>query len=89
MPTFIDFHGDLNLPQEAISQLAEDARDKKYDEFSVRQIELYHSRQGQVYCVLEAPDADAVRAHHAALDIACGDVVEVEQLPVTASASSS
>jgi hypothetical protein len=30
-----------------------------------------------VYCLLEAPDADAVRSHHASLGVRCGDVHEV------------
>jgi hypothetical protein len=46
----------------------------------VRQIELYHNADGQVYCLLEAPDADAVRKHHAALGVPCGDVHRVEGL---------
>jgi len=33
-----------------------------------------------VYCLLEAPDADAVRSHHAALGVPCGDVHEVSGL---------
>jgi Protein of unknown function (DUF4242) len=33
-----------------------------------------------VYCLLDAPDEEAVRQHHAALGIACGDVHHVTKL---------
>jgi hypothetical protein len=33
----------------------------------VRQIELYHNADGQVYCLLDGPDEDAIRKHHAAI----------------------
>ena len=80
MPTFMDFHDDLKLPPEAIESIGQGAKNNEKDEFGVRQIELYHNADGKVYCLLEAPDADAVRKHHAALDVPCGDVHEVNQL---------
>jgi hypothetical protein len=33
-----------------------------------------------VYCLLEAPDAEAVRKHHHALGVDCGEVHEVKGL---------
>lgn len=80
MARFMDFHEDLKLPPEAIAQIAEDARDEKADQFGVRQIELYHNAQGQVYCLLEGPDEEAIRAHHAALGVPCGGVHQVSTL---------
>lgn len=80
MPQFMDFHDDLKLPKEAVDQIARDAKDRKTDEFGVRQVELFHNAEGKVYCLLDAPDADAVRHHHAALGIQCGEVNEVSQL---------
>ena len=77
MPTFMDFHEDLKLPQSAIDQIAQGARDGSADEFGVRQVELFHNSDGKVYCLLEGPDADAVRHHHEALGVPCGDVHEV------------
>jgi Protein of unknown function (DUF4242) len=77
MPQFMDFHDDLKLPQEAVNQITQEAREKKFDQFGVRQVELFHNDSGHVYCLLEAPDADAVRRHHAALGVSCGDVDEV------------
>jgi hypothetical protein len=76
----MDFHDDLRLPSEAIVQITKDTKDGKADDFGVRQLELFHNPEGKVYCLLEAPDADAVRAHHAALGVPCGDVHEVSTL---------
>lgn len=78
MPLFMDFHDDLKLPQEGIAQIAEDAHAHRADLFGVRQVELYHNADGKVYCLLEAPDAEAVRKHHAALGVDCGPVHQVD-----------
>jgi Protein of unknown function (DUF4242) len=80
VPRFMDFHEDLKLPPEAIAQIADDTRGEKADQFGVRQIELYHNGEGQVYCLLDAPDEQSVRDHHAALGVPCGDVHQVEGL---------
>lgn len=80
MPTYMDFHDDLKLPQQAIDDIGQGARDGASDEFGVRQIELFHNPDGKVYCLLEAPDEEAVRKHHAALDVPCGPVHQVSTL---------
>jgi len=48
------------------------------DEFGVRQVELYHNPEGQVYCLLDGPDEDAIRKHHTALGVDCGVVHRVD-----------
>jgi Nickel responsive protein SCO4226-like len=80
MARFMDYHDDLKLPAEAIAQIAQDTRDGKADQFGVRQIELYHNPQGNVYCLLDGPDEQAIRDHHAALGVPCGDVHQVDSL---------
>ncbi|MDQ3610362.1 MAG: DUF4242 domain-containing protein [Actinomycetota bacterium] len=80
MARFMDFHDDLKLPQEAIDEIARGAREGATDEFGVRQVELFHNADGKVYCLLDAPDEAAVRSHHAALDVPCGDVHRVDSL---------
>jgi len=77
---FMDFHADLKLPAEALAQIADDTRNGRADQFGVRQVELYHNPEGKVYCLLEGPDEDAIRQHHAALGVACGDVHQVTSL---------
>jgi hypothetical protein len=80
MPQFMDFHDDLKLPDEAVAQITQETKDRKADQFGVRQLELFHNADGKVYCLLEAPNAEAVRDHHAALGVPCGEVHEVSGL---------
>lgn len=80
MARFMDYHEDLKLPQEAIDQITQETRDGATDEFGVRQVELYHNADGKVYCLLEGPDEEAIRKHHEALGISCGDVHGVSSL---------
>ena len=77
MPQFMDFHEDLKLPQDAIDDIARGAHEGRTDQFGVRQVELFHNADGKVYCLLDAPDEQAVRDHHAALGVDCGDVHRV------------
>jgi hypothetical protein len=81
MPQFMDFHPELTLPQEAIDDIASGARAGTADQFGVRQVELYHNSDGTVYCLLDAPNPQAVRDHHAALSVDCGEVHEVTGTP--------
>jgi hypothetical protein len=80
MPMFMDFHEDLKLPAEMIAKLAQDAREKTADQFGVCQVELYDNPGGTVYCLLDGPDEEAIRQHHAAHGVPCGDVHPVSQL---------
>jgi Protein of unknown function (DUF4242) len=80
MALFMDYHEDLKLPAQAIAQIAEDARAARADRFGVRQVELYHNPDGKVYCLLEGPDEDAIREHHAALGVPCADVHQVDNV---------
>jgi hypothetical protein len=80
MPKFMDYHDDLKLPEQAVAEIGQGTRDGAVDEFGVRQLELYWNPEGRVYCLLDAPDEDAVRRHHAALDVPCGEVHKVESL---------
>ena len=80
MAKFMDYHDDLKLPPEAVRSIAAGAKAGETDQFGVRQIELYHNADGKVYCLLEAPDEEAVRKHHAALGVGCGDVHPVTSL---------
>lgn len=77
MPQFMDFHEDLKLPAEAIEQIGQGTRDGAVDEFGVRQVELFHNPDGKVYCLLDGPDEDAIRKHHEAVGVPCGEVHQV------------
>jgi hypothetical protein len=71
MALFIDFHEDLKLAPGAIAQITEHTRTWRADQFGVRQVELDHDARGQVYCLLEGPEEQAIRAHHVALAVPC------------------
>ena len=77
MPKFIDFHPDRKVSDESIERLRKETTEGTYDEFGVRQLELYHNPNGGFYCLLAAPDAEAVRKHHGG---GCGEVLQVETL---------
>ena len=78
MPRLMDFHDDLKLPAEDIAQIAQDTWEGATDEFGVCQVEPYHDADGKVYCLLEGPDEDAIRKHHEAIGVPCGDVHRVD-----------
>lgn len=80
MPTFMDYHDDLKLPEDVVKEIGQGASNGVRDEFGVMQVELFHNPEGKVYCLLDAPDEAAVRKHHAALDVDCGEVHEVKRL---------
>jgi hypothetical protein len=74
----MDFHPNIQVSAEGIAQLRADTKSGKVDEFGVRQIELFYSPDGKgVYCLLEAPNEEAVRKHHGG---ECGEVIQVESL---------
>ena len=76
MPKFIDFHPEHKMSPEGIKRMTELAKSGEADEYGVRQLELYYGEDG-VYCLLEAPDEEAVKKHHKGK---CGDVHEVQSL---------
>jgi hypothetical protein len=80
MAKFMDFHDSLKLSSDDLEQLRSQTIAGTTDEYGVRQLELYHNPEGKVYCLLEGPDEEAVRKHHAALDVPCGEVNKVETL---------
>ena len=80
MPKFMDYHDDLKLPQEAIDAIGQGTRNGDKDEFGVQQLELYYNAEGKVYCLLEGPDEESIRKHHAALGVDCGQVHPVNSL---------
>src|SRR5215216_7471539 len=77
---FVDFHP--NWPAmdrgETIDRLRAETKLGKVDQYGVRQVEFFYSPDGEgAYCVLEAPDKEAVNLHHGGKDVGS---VEVESL---------
>ena len=83
MPTFMDYHQKLPpMPPEAFDQVRANLGAKKADEFGVTALDLYAGKEGQAYCLTDAPDADAVVKSHQAQGVpqTRGNVVEVTSL---------
>ena len=80
MALFMDYHEDLGLPAEAPAQIAEDTSHARANWVGVRQVELCPNPDGKVYCLLDGSDEDAIRQHHAALGVPCGEVHQVDSL---------
>jgi hypothetical protein len=70
MPKFIDFHPDWQVKPEFVERLREAARTGRVDEHGVRQLEFFYNPDHKgAYCILEAPDAEAVCRHHGGRDV--------------------
>ena len=83
MPLFIDRHAPADaIPAPIRHQLQREARHSTVDAHGVRAIGHW-VEDGTIYCLLEAPDGEAVRRHHAARALACVDLHAIT-LPVAA-----
>jgi len=75
MPKFIDAH-----PMTPLS--AEQLREAQWlppDEFGVSHHDiLYSEAENKLYCVLDAPDMEAIEKHHAKIGVRCDWIQEVE-----------
>jgi hypothetical protein len=82
MPTYIDHHDKMELTPEMEQVFAERLRSGRTDENGVKGINLFLTKDGGAFCLLEAPDAEAVVRTHAdgGTKIHEGDVVEVRAL---------
>jgi len=82
MPTYIDHHEKLELTPEMEQAFAERLRSGQTDENGVKGINMFLTKDGGAYCLLEAPDQDAIVRTHAngGTEIQRGDVVEVRAL---------
>jgi hypothetical protein len=51
------------------------------DEFGVKHLNILFNRQANIcFCLLEAPNREAVEKHHAKYSIKCNWITEVESL---------
>jgi uncharacterized protein DUF4242 len=82
MPTFIDHHERMELTPEMEKAFADRLRAGQADENGVKGLNLFLTKDGGAYCLLEAPDAEAVVRTHSdgGTEIRREDVVEVRAL---------
>ena len=68
MPTFLDAHNLGNTSDEQLRQI----QDAPMDEFGVTTKNMLYNREvNMLYCILEAPNKDAVSKHHQKFGMKC------------------
>ena len=73
MPLFIDVHK-ISFSEAQLKALCALPTDK----FGVRHVNLLYNMDAKIcFCLLEAPDIDAVEKHHAKANIKCEWITEV------------
>ena len=84
MPKFIDSH-----PMQPFSaELLQSLQSAPPDEFGVTHHDiLYNEKEDRIYCVLDAPNIEAVHKHHKKAGIDCEFVLEVDSTRDPARAS--
>ncbi len=78
MPRYIDFHAQMpKIPQDQLQQLKSAVG--RPDNNGVKNIDAIFTKDGQGYCITDAPNADAVcRSHEAkGMRLGKGDVHEI------------
>ena len=80
MPTFTDSHPAASVPRYVLLAMVSEDRGRLTDEHGVRSLGHW-AGDGSVHCVLQAPDAEAVRRYHADRQLRCEDL---RLLPVNA-----
>ncbi len=74
MPKFIDTHPMKPFTADTLRKL----QDAPADEFGVTHHDiLFSEKEDKIYCVLDAPDREAIEKHHAKAGIKCDWVREV------------
>ncbi len=75
MPKFIDAHPMKPFTADALNKL----QNASPDEFGVTHHDvLFSEKDNKIYCVLNAPDLEAIKKHHAKADIKCDWIHEVK-----------
>ena len=75
MPKFIDTHPMKPFTAEILKEL----QNAPADEFGVTHHDiLFSEEENKIYCVLDAPNAEAIHKHHEKAGINCSFVHEVE-----------
>jgi Protein of unknown function (DUF4242) len=75
MPTYLDAHNLGNMTEEQLKQ----AQNLPKDEFGVTTKNmLYNNGANLLYCILDAPNKDAVQKHHQKFGLKCEWITEVK-----------
>lgn len=81
MPTFIDWHHADQIPAELRSEIQGRIRSKKPDADGVIDRGVVLDREAnKMYCILDAPNEEAVRKHHKHAGIEVEEIHKAETL---------
>jgi Protein of unknown function (DUF4242) len=73
MAAFIDRHRTNTVPADVRHRLYVEARERKTEPYGIRAVAQWIEDE-TIFCVLEAPDEEAVCRHHAERGLPCDDV---------------
>jgi hypothetical protein len=74
MPKFLDAHSFRPFTEDELKQ----AQNAPRDEFGVTHHNiLYNQNEDKVFCLLEAPNKEAVESHHNKAGVKCDWIIEV------------
>jgi Protein of unknown function (DUF4242) len=77
LPLFLDVHSLGKFSEDTLKRLQESSR----DEFGIKDINiLYNPAADLCFCIVDAPDTDAVEKHHAKLGVKCNWITQVKSI---------
>jgi two-component system sensor histidine kinase HydH len=77
MPIFVDGHNMKGLNPEDL----EKAVNSPVDNFGVKHLEIFYNKnEDKLYCILDAPNEEAIWKHHESLGLRCEFVTSVQQI---------
>ena len=77
MPRYLDAHNMKGFDEEKLKQ----AKNSPKDEFGVTHNDiLYNKEEDKLYCILDAPNMEAVEKHHEKFGIKCDWITEVKSV---------
>lgn len=77
MPRYLDAHNMKGFDENKLKQ----AKNSPMDEFGVTHNDiLYNKEEDKLYCILDAPNKEAVEKHHEKFGIKCDWITEVRAI---------
>jgi Protein of unknown function (DUF4242) len=79
LPKFLDVHHIKRINEDILRQIQMSPRDK----FGVTHLNfLFNPEADRVFCILDAPDKEAVKKNHKKIGMKCEWIVEVKETAV-------
>jgi Protein of unknown function (DUF4242) len=77
LPLFLDVHSLGKFNEETLKKL----QMSPLDEFGVKHINILYNPAAELcFCIVDAPDTDAVEKHHAKLRVKCNWITQVKSI---------